>query len=295
MKNAVIYTLLIVVIVALVVFNVVTVRRVSMRPPPAGPPELNEAPVRVYGIVEPAGKEIAVSPRAPGIVEELLVDEGDTVTAGDPLCRLDDEVLRAELAAAEARVALARTAAALSRDEFRRNESLLADGTISESTFTRLKLRMELDEREVALAGRQVELARARIADLAVRAPRNGIVYLCDIRPGEFFAPGDGERIVIGAASLQVRCDVEVLWIDRLAAEATYTVLNAETGEPVGTARFDRSSRYLRPKRITTEEPGERMSARYQEVVMSFEPADPGIPVRLPVMVALEPPDAPAP
>lgn len=288
MKNAVVYAILIIVIVVLVVFNITTVRRVSERPEPAAPPVLNEAPVRIYGVVEPAAEEIVVSPREPGVVGELHVAEGDTVRAGQLLCVMANDVRRAELAAARARVALGRAAAALSRDEYRRNAALLADGSISESQYTQLKLTKELDEQQVDLYEKELALARARLEHLDVTAPRDGIVYLCDIREGEFFGAGGGRRIVLGAVSLQISCDVEVIWIDRLAEEATYTVLNAETGEPVGTARYVGSSRYLRAKRFSTEDPEERMSARYQEVIMAFTPERRDIPIRLPVMVQLE-------
>jgi len=290
MKRKVIYTVLAIVIVALIVFNVVTVRRVSERPEPAEPPELNEAPVRVYGIVEPAGKPVSVSPPEPGVVDTLLVAEGDTVSKGQVLCVLFRDVQRAGAAAAGARIELGRTAARISADELRRNEELYDEGSISESEYTRLRLQKELDERQVSLYEKEYGLALARIEQLEVEAPAGGIIYLCDIREGEYFAPGMKERIVMGPAALQVRCDVEVLWIDRLDRDAHYEVLSAETGEPVGTARWSGSSRYLRAKRITTEDPQERLSARFQEVIMELTPLDPGIPIRLPVMVRLSGP-----
>jgi multidrug efflux pump subunit AcrA (membrane-fusion protein) len=287
MKKAVIYTVLIIIIIALITFNIVTVRRVSQRPGPAKPPTLNESPVRIYGVVEPVGKGISVGPRTAGVVRELLVAEGDTVRAGQLLCVLENTVQRAELETARARVALSRKAAELSRDEYRRNAALLADGSISESQYTQLKLTKELDEQQVALCEKELELARARLDDLNIISPRDGIIYLCDIRPGEFFGTGESERIVMGLGALQVRCDVEVIWIGRLDEDATYQVLNAETGEVIGTASYLGSSRYLRSKRFTTEDPEERMSARYQEVIMSFDPRDAGTPIRLPVMVEL--------
>jgi len=289
MKNIIIYTILVIIIVALVIFNVITVRRVSRRPEPAEPPSLNEYPVRVYGIVEPRGKETAVSPIEPGVIREIMVAEGDTVGGGDVLCSLENEVRLAAVEAALARVDLARKTAELSRDEYIRNRSLLADGSISESEYIRLKLKKERDERQVSFYLKELEQARARLRNLEVTAPGTGIVYLCDIREGEHFSSEGEARLILGSEKLQVRCDVEVLWIERLAREAVYSVLNAETGEPVGTARYLGSSRYLRSKRFTTEDPRERMSARYQEVIMDFNPDQKDVPVRLPVMVELKP------
>lgn len=289
MKNALIYTLLIVVIVALLIFNITTVRRVSERPLPEKPPDLNRAPVRIYGVVEPASREIVISPARPGVVTEILVDEGDTVQSGQLLCVLENSIERAETDAARARIEMGRKAVELSSDRYSRNAALLTEGSIPESQYTRLKLEKELDEIRLELYRKELDLARARLKNLDVRAPRAGIVYLCDIREGEFFGSEGEARIVMGDPQLQIRCDVEVLWIGRLVRNADYTVLNSETLEPVGTAVYSGSSRYLRSSRFSTEDPEKRLSARYQEVIMKFTPERKGIPIRLPVMVELSP------
>lgn len=287
MKNTIVYTFLIIVIITLAVFNVITVKRVSDRPEPVDPPVLNESPVRVYGIVEPSGKPVVIHPHVPGTVREILVSDGDTVRAGQLLCALKNSVELAQLEAAEARVSLGRKEAELSRDQYKRNTALRADGSISEADYVRLKIEKELKEEQIALYMKELELARARLDELEIRSPMDGIVYFCDIRPGEYFGIGEGERLVVSSKALQVRCDVEVIWIDRLARGATYSVLNAETGQRVGKAIYSYSSRYLRGKRFATEDPKERMSSKYQEVIMEFVPDDTGIPVQLPVMVEM--------
>lgn len=287
MKRKILFAALIVIIAFLIVFNVVTVRKVSRMPPPEEPPQLNESPARIYGVVEPAGREISLSPTEPGAVKEMLVEEGDTVEAGQLLCVLDNSVQQASVEAARTRVDLGETAAELSRDRYIRNAALLRDGSISESQYTELRLEKELDRKRLDLNKRELDLALARLENLNVRAPVDGIVYLCDIREGEYFGSEGGEDIIIGPAELQVRCDIEVIWIDRLDRKEKYQVLNAETGEPVGTALFSRYSRFLRSARVSTEDPRKRSSARYQEVIMDFTPLRDDIPIRMPVMLEL--------
>jgi RND family efflux transporter MFP subunit len=284
-KNAVIYTLLIIVIAALIAFNLRTVRRVSERPPPAEPPKLSDAPVAVYGLIEPAGREVAISPRESGVVKKLGIAEGDTVRRGQVICVLDNSIAQAELEAARARLSLGRKTAELSRDEFERNVQIAKADTIAEAELTRSGLKMEADERQVGLHEKELELAQARLDYLLVAAPRDGIVYLCDIRVGEYFPAGDATKIVIGPRALQVRCDVEVVWIGKFSKGRTYRVYNADTGDPVGTATYRTSSRYLRGKRIRTEDPSEKLSARYQEVTLDFQPDRGDIPIYLPVLV----------
>src|SRR3954465_14036423 len=57
------------------------------------------------GIVESASENIAISPLVPGVVTELFVHIGSDVKAGDPLFKIDDRDLRAELATRRAALA----------------------------------------------------------------------------------------------------------------------------------------------------------------------------------------------
>lgn len=54
------------------------------------------------GRVEPKGRELNVRAPAPGLIKEVLVQLNDKVKTGDLLIRLDDEELKAKLAAAKA-------------------------------------------------------------------------------------------------------------------------------------------------------------------------------------------------
>jgi len=122
---------------------------------------------------------------------------------------------------------------------------------------------------------------------LPVTAPQNGIVYRSDLRIGEAFTVGDSDRLILGSPDLQICCDVETLWIGKIDKQGVYDVFNAENEELMGTAAFRSASRYLRPKSIRTEEPGEKTSTQYQEVIMSFEPSRTDLPIGLPVMLRL--------
>jgi multidrug efflux pump subunit AcrA (membrane-fusion protein) len=274
-------------VILLVIFIVSSLRRASSRPVPAAqetPARLDSAAAAFYGRVEPEGKAVDVSPAVPGRVKSVLAAEGERVRPGQPLVLLERAEQEAEWNAALGRAAAARKAAELSRDQRSRAEALSRGGGIAEAEVVRLRLVSELDEEAVTVAVREAELARERLENRTVRAPSAGIVYKADLRPGEFFGNGGGE-ILIGSERLELRCDVEVFWIGRLDTKTDYRVFNAESGEPVGKARLLSLSRYLRPKETRTEDPGERLSADYQEAILSFEPDRPGIPIGLPVLV----------
>jgi multidrug resistance efflux pump len=90
--------------------------RLPERPPPVQPAE-NPFPHTVAGagMVEPQTENISVGSSVPGVVVDVLVEVGQKVKAGDPLFRLDDRELKAELAIQKA--ALADTTAQLARLE----------------------------------------------------------------------------------------------------------------------------------------------------------------------------------
>ncbi len=77
---------------------------------PAAPATAPGAPTVLVapGLVEAEGDRAELGFEASGRIAELVVDEGDAVTAGQLLGRLDDRVARARVAGAEAAVAAAR-------------------------------------------------------------------------------------------------------------------------------------------------------------------------------------------
>lgn len=97
-----------------------------------------------------------------GVVQDLLVEEGDRVQAGQVLAKLDDARLRIEVARAEANLAKL-------EQEYRRNRRLYESQLVSAETFERLGHEMEAMRAELDLARLQLEYTE-------IRAPFDGIV-----------------------------------------------------------------------------------------------------------------------
>jgi multidrug resistance efflux pump len=102
-------------------------------PPPIQPAE-NPFPDTVAGagMVEAQTENIAVGSPVPGIVVEVPVKVGQKVRVGDPLFRLDDRQLKAELevrkaAVADAKAELARLSAQPRPEELPRAEALVRE------------------------------------------------------------------------------------------------------------------------------------------------------------------------
>ena len=141
----------------------------------------DEAATKIYGNVEV--REVELGFRVGGRIAQVLVDEGDKVTPGQELARLDAQPIRDRLAGAEANVAAA--AAMVSKDaagsrpqEVRAAQSAVVDAEARLSEARRLSERRralnergfiskaELQESQSALtaAAAQVDAARAALS-----------------------------------------------------------------------------------------------------------------------------------
>ncbi|WP_433949532.1 efflux RND transporter periplasmic adaptor subunit [Brevundimonas bullata] len=89
-----------------------------------------DEPLELYGNIDI--REVDLSFRVDGRVIEVLVDEGDTVRAGQVVAKLDAEPLQADLAEAEANTAAQRAQLDLLREGSRREDIAQAEATVAE-------------------------------------------------------------------------------------------------------------------------------------------------------------------
>lgn len=101
-----------------------SLKRASAPPVPSRTPMLETAPVRLYGLVEPLGREIFVAPQQARRVERIFVKEGQTVAAGQELCELEQAVERQAMEVALSRVKELEGQLDILNDELKRKASL---------------------------------------------------------------------------------------------------------------------------------------------------------------------------
>ena len=95
--------------------------------------------------------EIDVATKLAGRVTDILVDEGDFVTAGQVVARMDTDVLQAQLREARAKFAMAESAVVSARSTLAQRESELA---ASESTVAQREADFDLANRKFTRAKR---------------------------------------------------------------------------------------------------------------------------------------------
>lgn len=117
-----------------------------------------------------ADGEAQVKAKVGGEIVRLLVEEGDTVKAGQALAKVDDARLRLELARAKANVDKV-------AQDYQRNLELHEKGLLPAGTFE--GLRYDLDALKASY-----ELTRLELSYTTIRAPISGVISQRSIKAG---------------------------------------------------------------------------------------------------------------
>ncbi|MBW3567515.1 MAG: efflux RND transporter periplasmic adaptor subunit [Proteobacteria bacterium] len=121
-----------------------------------------------------AERDAEVVAKTGGVVEQLLVEEGQRVKAGQVMAKIDDARLRLEVQRAEANLAQL-------EQEYRRNKQLHEKQLVSAEAYERLTYGMDSLRADL-------ELARLQLAYTEIRAPFDGIVAERYIKVGNMIA-----------------------------------------------------------------------------------------------------------
>ena len=124
--------------------------------------------------ISPVRSEL--SPKLPGRVARLYVDEGSRVHRGQPVLLLESDYARIHLQSAEAEAARAKAARDEAARDLERKKELLAKNSIPKATFDRSQAMFDQTSAAYAGANAQVALLRQQIADSTLRSPVDGIV-----------------------------------------------------------------------------------------------------------------------
>ena len=261
----------------------------ASRPPQAAePPVISAAPVKVFGVIEPAGREVFVGPPLSRRIISVHAVEGDTVVRGQLLAELENSVERAQVALNETKIELARKAIELEEDSMKRSQQLFKKKIDSEYTYTQARLRKELEEKRLAVSSDELSHAQAQLEQTMLRSPIDGMIYKFDVRLGETLQSGDNSRIILGEKGYWARMWVESFWRERISPESIYTLYDSETRKKIGTGKFLKRIPYMGRRDFRTEDLQERFDTKFQEVILEVEPvAGETLPIGITVMAEL--------
>jgi multidrug efflux pump subunit AcrA (membrane-fusion protein) len=289
MKRIITIVVFLAILIAGSVFIVRTVTRSSAAPQVAQPLDLGRAPARVYGKIEPAGREVFVASPVTRRIVRVHVQEGRMVRRGQIMLSLENEVEKAEIQVALAKVESIRRELAIGQDILKRRENLYAKEADTQYAYMQAKLQVDLLLSNLALAEEEVDLAEARLRQLELRSPVDGKIYKFDVRLGESLTADDASKIVLGSPDLWVRLSVEAFWMGRVRVGDHYQVFDSETNAPIGQGEVIAKAPYLGRRNFRTEDDQERFDTKYMDIVLRLEEAGADIPLGLSVVAVLPP------
>ncbi len=132
--------------------------------------------INLPGTIEPWSK-LDLLAKVKGAIVEVLVEEGDSVQAGDVLARIEEDDYRIALDAA-------RAAYTLAKSEFTRNQAMLKKRVIPSAS-------LETSETALLKAQTDLEQAKLQLSRCLVTAPISCVVNRIDAKVGAFLSVGD--------------------------------------------------------------------------------------------------------
>jgi HlyD family secretion protein len=215
----------------------------SSQPIPAAPPVAQpaQAPFASFvagaGIIEASTENIAMGTPVSGVVTEIFVTVGQAVTAGDPLFKLDDRNLQAELAVRQtallqAKEKLARLKSMPRPEEVpeaaarvKEAEAASADANNQLALAESVRDRRAISEDQLLRRGYAVQVAEAKLAQARAQ--------LALLKAGSWKPDIEVARAEVAAAEAQLKAtetDIERLTIRTLVSGQVLQV-NIRLGE----------------------------------------------------------------
>lgn len=134
-------------------------------------------------------EEAAVGSELTGYrVAAVYVDEGDWVKQGQPMAKLDDALLQAQIAQAEATLATQKATVDFKQSQLDRAEALEEEGAFSKELLEQRRMETASAKASLLASEAAVNEMKIRQSRMTLRAPVAGVVLQRSIRPGDISA-----------------------------------------------------------------------------------------------------------
>ena len=241
------------------------------------------------GKVDIEGGLVDVAARAPGVVKEVFVQEGDEVKAGEILARQEDDDARlsrnrvaAQLAQAQAQAPILEVQLEAAVREESRLERLIADNATSQQIYEQaqdntrqLRAQLEAQKASIALVRAQLAEANYQMELYVIRAPTDGTIVRRYANPGS----GASTFSVTAMFQLQpnslriVRAEVEERPINLVKVGQKVEIVPESAQSTAYPGEVIRIAGVMGARKLRSDDPSERTDERVVEVVVDAEQA----------------------
>lgn len=146
-------------------------------------------------------QNVLIYPEVGGTLQSVLVTEGQAVTKGQALAKIDDAGMTEQIAQLEATTALAKTT-------FERQQRLWDEKIGSEIQYLQAKTNYEATSKQLAQAKKQID-------KFTIRAPFSGVIDDVIKNKGTVVAPGLGAEIfrIVNLKNMYIEADIPETYI----------------------------------------------------------------------------------
>ena len=175
------------------------------------------APVFTFSANLEAIWSTEVSTKADGRLDKLFVEEGDRVTAGMVLARLDMNELAAQVMQAEGQVLQAQATLEQNELNFQRMNALFKQNAVSAHTLDSARTQRDLAMGGLQAARGNFLLLKARLDNANILSPLSGVVIRRHVQAGAFSKAGIAIFTVADTSTLLAKAVVGEAQITELA------------------------------------------------------------------------------
>jgi len=170
--------------------------------------------------VATANQDVMLEAEESGTIRTLYVDRGDAVQAGEPIVKIDDRILSAQ-------VEQARAAAELAQQTWERRKRLWEEDQVG-SEIAYLEARFGAEQSAAALKSLE-----ERLANTTIRAPFSGVFDERHVDVGAAVGPGETVGRIVDLNPIKVIAGVPERYASDVrvgtAAELTFEALNGRS------------------------------------------------------------------
>jgi RND family efflux transporter MFP subunit len=170
-------------------------------------PPPDRTTIRAVGMVE--APEVNITSRIAGRITDLKLLEGDRVTHGQIICRIEDIDIRNQLRKAEADLLQSQANMMNAKRTIDRDERLYAQHVIAAKDRDDARAVYDQDDAAVASAKANVDYFQDQLHDTAIVSPVDGVIVNKALEVGEWVTPGTPIITVDDLATIWARVDVQ--------------------------------------------------------------------------------------
>ncbi|HKR08364.1 MAG TPA: efflux RND transporter periplasmic adaptor subunit [Gemmatimonadaceae bacterium] len=179
----------------------------------------------ISGTLEPE-REAVLRAQVSGSVLQTYADQGQAVSPGTVLARIDATGIQDAYTSARAQVVAARNSADIASKDLARNEKLLAAGAIAERDIEQSRRASIAAQAALEDANSRLASAERQYRSTTVTAPFAGVVSDRPVSAGDVVQPGTALFTVVDPSSMRLEASVpaEQLSLIRVGVPVNFTV-----------------------------------------------------------------------